>query len=97
MAGTAAIFVLSVTFAYIAIHVERFTRYGQEALLAAAAFLFTAGLMRLLVLADFVEREQAIIVNSAAAISFALIGGQLAALRFVSARIGKKYPTKEER
>jgi len=89
-AGTGAIFVLSLSFAYIAIHVERFSRYGQEALLAAAAFLFTAGLMRLLVFAEYIEREQAVVVNSAAAISFALIGAQLAALRFVQARLRRE-------
>ena len=84
--GTGAFFVFSLICAYIAINAERFTRFGQEALLAAAAFLFTAGLMRLLVLADFITREQAVIVNSTAAISFVLIGMQLAVLRYVAAR-----------
>lgn len=86
--GTFAIFAFALICAYTAVHIDRFTRFGQEALLAAAALFFTSGVMRLCVLAGFMEREQAIMVNSTAAIAFLLIGVQLAAMRFVYARKG---------
>lgn len=84
--GTAAFFVFSFVLAYVAIHVDRFTRYGQEALLAAAGLLFTAALMRTLVLVGWLDREQAILVNSLAGISFLLIGVQLVAIKVVYVR-----------
>lgn len=86
--GTTAMFLFSLTCAYTAIHIERFTRFGQEALLAAAAFLFTAALMRVCVLAGFISREDAVVVNSTAAIAFVLVGAQLATMRYVYARKG---------
>lgn len=83
LTGTVAFFMFSIVCAYLSIHVERFTRYGQEALLASAAALFTAGLMRLLVLTGQIERETAIIVNSLTAIAVLILGAQLAVMRIV--------------
>ncbi len=88
--GTAAFFVLSFLLAYVAIHVDRFSRYGQEALLAAAGLLFTGALMRTLVLVGWIDREQAILVNSLAAIAFLLVGIQLAAIKVVTVRHDRK-------
>jgi cbb3-type cytochrome oxidase subunit 3 len=85
--GTFAFFLFSLALAYIAINVSRFSRFGQEALLAAAAMMFTAALMRSLVFIGWIEREQAVVVNSIAVISFLIIGLQLAALRYVNAHV----------
>jgi hypothetical protein len=84
--GTVAFYAFSFLLAYVAINADRFSRYGQEALLAAAALLFTAALMRTLVVLDWIGREQAIMVNSVAAISFVLLGVQLAAIKLVAIR-----------
>jgi len=88
--GTIAFFVFSLTLAYIAVHADRFTRYGQEALLAAAALLFTGGIMRVLVLLDWISREEAVTIDSAAACAFVLIGGQLALLRHFHSKLERK-------
>lgn len=83
LTGTIAFFAFAVVLAWIAVHLERFTRYGQEALLAGATLSFTAGLMRMLVFVSWLDREQAVIVNSVGAVTFLLIGVQLIVLREV--------------
>jgi hypothetical protein len=88
--GTVAIFAFSLMCAYVALNVERFTRFGQEALLAAAALLFTAGLMRICFLWGLISRENAVLVNSAAAIAFVLIGLQLTLMRYVYEKGGTR-------
>lgn len=88
--GTISFFLFSLALAYIAINASRFTRFGQEALLAAAAMMFTAALMRSLVFIGWIDREQAVVVNSIAVISFLIIGLQLAALRYVNAHVQRR-------
>jgi hypothetical protein len=65
-------------------------------LLAAAGFLFTAGLMRALVLLGWLSREHAVIVNSVAALSFVVVGLQLAFMRKVDAHVQQVQDDRKE-
>ena len=96
IAGTVAFFLFALICAYLALNAERFSVYGKEALLAAAALMFTAGLMRMLVIWDRVTREEAMVVNSAAAIAFVLVGIQLVVMRLALVRYQRERQPKEE-
>lgn len=94
--GTAAIVLLAAVFVWIANDTGRFSRYGREALLAAAAYLLTAAAVRILALTGYLTQVQARELNGIFAWVFLIIGAETLLLQRVERHYDDQHPPGKE-
>ena len=79
--GTASILILAGLLFDVARNVQRFTRFGREALVCIASYLLMVAVIRMLVLFGWLDQVEGRIVNGMLAIPFIVILGQIVWIR----------------